>query len=123
VWLLARAHDASGDDVLGVYCDWTLGGVAQHGKDDASRTRGDLFRFRYAPDAQSQAATATHGALTSTLPVRAESGYVADTTYLGCSAAAGARSPSPWALLVGVALAVAARRARRRRAQQAAKSL
>ena len=103
-WILARAAGSDGREILGVYCDWTLDGVAQQ-NDQAVAARGDLYRYRFAGGPATRALVATHGSLSATVAVAAHDGYVSDTTYLGCAAAPGAPSPSPRAI---VALALLA---------------
>jgi hypothetical protein len=106
IWVLAQARDASGRDVQGFYVSFTLGGVAQVGQNNnTAQTTGDLYRYNYAASA-AQDLVATRGALRATLSVPASKGYVADTTYLGCSLSLhrGARSASGRGLALLLAL-------------------
>ncbi len=102
VWTLARASDGSGHEVLGVYCSWTLDGVAQQSDDTPPKLTGDLYRYSYQPDGAARTLSATRGALTANLTIHAHGGNVDDTTYLGCSALPGA--PSGRAPLISLAL-------------------
>jgi hypothetical protein len=92
VWLLAQAHDAAGNDVLGVYDDWTLDGAAQQNKDKKPAT-GDLYRYTFGKSRPLRTVTAAHGAMNASATVHAQSGYIADTTYLGCAFAPGRAAP------------------------------
>ena len=96
VWVLAEWNDQAGHAVEGVYAGWTLDGAAQVGKDDATKTTGDLYRYEYDPNGAARTLTATRGALTASRQVRAHDGWVYDTTYLGCSVG-GRASPWPFA--------------------------
>jgi hypothetical protein len=87
-WLLARARGSDGREVLGVYCDWTLDGAAQANESQMAAS-GDLYRYRYARSGTMRTAAATHKGVSANVAVPAHDGYVADTTYLGCSAAVG----------------------------------
>jgi len=115
-WLQARASGSDGREVLGVYCDWTLDGAAQH--DDAGKPKsGDLYRYRYAKGGAMRTVVATHHGVTATIAVPAKDGFVSDTTYLGCSAAPGSSSSrdAGW-LAFFVTLALAGARLLRRAA-------
>jgi hypothetical protein len=100
-WLYARAHDTGGHEVLGVYAGWTFEGTPQVGKNnDTTQTQGDLYRYHFNGGGPLRTVAATHGSLGASVQVRADDGYVADTTYLGCTAAPGARTgPAGLALL------------------------
>jgi hypothetical protein len=101
VWVLARATDNAGREVLGVYCDWTLDGAQQKFGGDNPATQGDLYRYHYATDGSMRALAAARGALTANLTVHAHDGEVNDTTYLGCSASPGGRGrPTMLAFIV-----------------------
>jgi hypothetical protein len=113
VWLYARAHDTDGHQVLGVYTGWTLEGVPQVGKNnDTTQTQGDLYRYHFNGGGPMRTVAATHGSLGASVQVRADDGYVADTTYLGCTAAPGAR-PAPVGLALLFVLMVLGRPCRR----------
>jgi hypothetical protein len=84
IWVLARAHQSDGHEVLGVYCDWTLDGALQNG-DNAKPAQGDLYRYHYAADQERHSLAATRGPLSGSLTISAHDGRVYDTTYLGCS--------------------------------------
>ena len=112
-WLLARARGSDGREVLGVYCDWTMDGAAQNDM-NGKPASGDLYRYRFASGgAPMRNVVATHGGVSANIAVPAHDGYVADTTYLGCSAAVG-RPGAPGVAFVLVALALAALRLGRR---------
>jgi len=112
-WLLARARGSDGREVLGVYCDWTLDGAAQNDV-NGKPASGDLYRYRFASGgAPMRTVVATHNGVSANIAVPAHDGYVADTTYLGCSAAVG-RPGAPGVAFVLVALALAALRLGRR---------
>lgn len=113
-WLLARARGSDGRELLGVYCDWTLDGVAQ-ASEDMKPARGDLYRYHFAKGGAMRTVAALHGGVTASLDVPAHDGYVSDTTYLGCSAAPGRarRTAAAWAPAVLLALAALAWRRRR----------
>jgi hypothetical protein len=100
-WLYARAHDTDGHEVLGVYASWTFEGAPQVGKNnDTTQTTGDLYRYHFNGEGPLRTVAATHGSLGASAQVRANDGYVSDTTYLGCSAAPGSRTaPAGLALL------------------------
>jgi hypothetical protein len=115
-WVMARANDANGDAVYGVYTSWNLDGQAQARQmGDNAPPAGDLYRFRYASGGAARALSATHGTLTANAMIAAKDGYVQDTTYLGCSAAPGAPGYTPWLLFVLVSVALALRGTARRR--------
>jgi hypothetical protein len=101
VWVLARATDNGGREVLGVYSGWTLDGAPQKFGGDNPATQGDLYRYHFATDGTMRSLQASRGALTAQLSVRAHDGEVNDTTYLGCSASSFRGRPS---LLAFVAL-------------------
>lgn len=112
VWLLARARGSDGREVLGVYADWTLDGVAQAGDDDKPKS-GDLYRYEYAKGGPLRTVAATHGALAADIAVPARKGYVSDTTYLGCAAAPGRPAGgAPWLPALGLVGVAGWRRAR-----------
>jgi hypothetical protein len=83
-WLLARARGSDGREVLGVYCDWTLDGVAQTDENQMA-ARGDLYRYHYAKGGSQRMVVASHGTVSANIAVQAKDGYVSNTTYLGCS--------------------------------------
>lgn len=109
-WVLAAWRDTGGHPVYGVYSSWTLDGLPQSGKDDLTKTQGDLYRYEYDPHGGQRTLIATRGALTATARVQAHDGWVFDTTYLGCSL--GKRgSPGPaLALALGLFALLALRR-------------
>jgi hypothetical protein len=114
-WALARAVGTDGREVLGVYTGWTLDGVPQldkNGDATANVTQGDLYRFKFGQTLRTL--TATRGALTASAMVPADSGYVADTTYLGCAAAPGRPSVAPLGLLASLLLLACGRAVGRR---------
>jgi MYXO-CTERM domain-containing protein len=122
-WLLARARTSDGREVLGVYSDWTLDGVAQTGDGgDVMTARGDLYRYRRAANGATRTVTATHGTLTASATVQAYDGYVSNTTYLGCAAAPGSAPSSGRTLIVLVASLLGIALLARRRAAAATSS-
>ena len=116
--MLARAKDALARDIHGVYCGWTLDGAQQVHSDDAMKTQGDFYRYYFGRDTATSTLAATCKSLTAQLSIPAvaandkgQKGFVQDTTYLGCSAAPGARSISlAWAALLLIPLALRLRR-------------
>lgn len=108
VWLVLKASDAAGHDVLGVYADWTLDGVAQG--DGPTIKPGDLYRYSR-KQGKTRNLIASVGALTASKSIDAEQGWVYDTTFLGCSAGATPGASLVSLLFVGAALLLA-RRAR-----------
>ncbi len=108
-WVAARARDASGREVLGVYCDWTLDGAAQAAENETTARSGDLYRYHYdATGGPQRTLSATHGTQTASVTLRAHDGYVSDTTYLGCSLAPGGapRGTPGFALLLLLVVAL-----------------
>jgi hypothetical protein len=107
IWVLAQARDSMGRDIAGLYCDWTLDGVPQMGKDDkAMERRGDLYRYTYRSDAARRQLAVSCGALTGSLSIQASKGHVANTTYLGCSTGLGrGAGPAPVLIILGLLLA------------------
>jgi hypothetical protein len=94
VWIVPRPHDASGHEVLGVYCDWTLDDLPQMDSNGKPAV-GDLYRFHWDSSGAKKTLVAKRGAITATLAIPAHDGYVADTTYLGCSALPGSPGTRP----------------------------
>ncbi len=97
VWVFAKATDAMGRPVHGVYASWTLDGASQMNKDDPQRSNGELYRYEWDATGNERVLAATHGGLNVSTPISAHEGWVSDTTYLGCSA--GGRPGRPAALL------------------------
>ena len=95
VWVYAQAQDSSGKPIDGVYSSWTLEGVAQTQKDDKTKTLGDLFRFEFDPSGTPKMLVASHNGIQAATSIKAHDGWVSDTTYLGCSVAAGHSRGSP----------------------------
>jgi hypothetical protein len=114
VWVVERGLDASGAPVLGVYSDFTLDGIPQTGRSPDDPTRGDLYRYvRAAESAPTKTLVARHGALEASRAIPAASGYVQNTTYLGCSAIPGdasARGRVVAVLVAAIALSLGLRR-------------
>jgi hypothetical protein len=107
VWMYADARNAVGEPIYGVYCDWSLDGVAQsRAAGDTAPPVGDLYRYHASGNAGAlRTLTATHGGVAASAQIAARDGEVVDTTYLGCSTAPG-RAPSR-APLAGIVLLAA----------------
>ncbi len=120
IWVYARAKDSQQRDVHGVYCTWSLDGVAQTHSDDPMKLSGDFYRYYLGRDTAPSLLAAACKSLSAQLEIRATAGDdkghkggVNDTTYLGCSFSAGGRttSPSPaWAALLLLPLLMRLRR-------------
>jgi hypothetical protein len=118
IWVFARAKDAQQRDVHGVYCSWTLDGAPQIHSEGTMKTTGDFYRYYLGRDAAPATLAAACKSLSAQTQIRAvagddkgNKGFVNDTTYLGCSAAAGSRPVSlAWAALLLVPLALRLRR-------------
>lgn len=115
VWVLVQATDTTNRKVEGVYASFTLGGAPQIGANgNAQVTQGDLYRFNYSSGTQTQL-IAKRGVLQDTVMIAGSKGYVADTRYLGCSAAPGGATGG-LASLLGMGLLLGGLLVRRRRA-------
>lgn len=115
VWVLVQATDTTSRKVEGLYASFTLGGAPQIGaNDNAQVTKGDLFRFNYASGTQTEL-IATSGSRSATIMIPGSKGYVANTTYLGCSTTPG-RATSGGASLLGLGVLLCGLLIRRRRA-------
>lgn len=114
VWVGLHGVDAQQRRVDGLPASWTVGGVAQVGKDgDTSKTTGDLLRYTLASATTPREVVASFGTLRATTSIRAARSWVMDTTYLGCGM--GRRgAPSTLGTLGLLAAALLVRGTRRR---------
>jgi hypothetical protein len=103
IWVAAKASDAAGNQVHGLYAGWTLDGTPQ--TDGNMVAQGDLYRYQFQPAGMPRQLVATRGNLMGTAKISAYDGQVGNTTYLGCSVAPGRRSRAPLALALGLLLA------------------